>query len=245
MASGNISKAVQLAIQFADDNTHGYDQQNRNGPDYDCSSFIATMLNKAGFNVSPYSWTGNIRTQLINCGFHECTAPFQAGDIHLTEGKHMCMSIDGKQIVQASINEKGTTTGGKTGDQTGKEIWIRSYYDYPWQYHYRYRGVDSEASQRESLSGKTVEQVAKEVIAGRWGNGEQRKKQLESYGCNYKEVQEYVNYLLSPHSDADYAKIAREVIQGKWGNGKEREERLEKAGYPYKTIQKMVNDMLK
>lgn len=43
---------------------------------------------------------------------------------------------------------------------------------------------------------KTVETVAKEVIAGKWGNGSDRKKRLEAAGYNYSEVQAAVNRIL-------------------------------------------------
>ena len=48
-----------------------------------------------------------------------------------------------KQLVQASINEYGTVTGGQTGDQTGREIYTRGYYNYPWDCVLRYSGGDS------------------------------------------------------------------------------------------------------
>ena len=54
----SIDTAVQFMIEIANDNTHGYDQTNRYSPDYDCSSLVAIGLHNAGFNVSPYSWTG-------------------------------------------------------------------------------------------------------------------------------------------------------------------------------------------
>ena len=41
-----------------------------------------------------------------------------------------------------------------------------------------------------------METVAKEVIAGKWGNGADRKNRLEKAGYNYKEVQKIVNELL-------------------------------------------------
>lgn len=43
---------------------------------------------------------------------------------------------------------------------------------------------------------KSVEEIAKEVVAGKWGNGSERKKKLEAAGYNYAEVQKWVNYLL-------------------------------------------------
>ena len=43
---------------------------------------------------------------------------------------------------------------------------------------------------------KSVNEVAKEVVAGKWGNGSERKKRLEAAGYNYSEVQAAVNQLL-------------------------------------------------
>lgn len=45
-------------------------------------------------------------------------------------------------------------------------------------------------------STKMVSEIAKEVIAGKWGSGEDRKKKLEAAGYNYSEVQKKVNELM-------------------------------------------------
>lgn len=46
----------------------------------------------------------------------------------------------------------------------------------------------------KATSGKkTVAELAKEVIAGKWGNGADRKKKLEAAGYNYTAVQKEVN----------------------------------------------------
>ena len=42
---------------------------------------------------------------------------------------------------------------------------------------------------------KSIEEIALEVIAGKWGNGNERKKLLESAGYTYSEVQKKVNEL--------------------------------------------------
>ena len=44
---------------------------------------------------------------------------------------------------------------------------------------------------------KSVTEIAKEVIAGKWGNGADRKNRLQAAGYNYSEVQSKVNALLS------------------------------------------------
>ena len=64
--------------------------------------------------------------------------------------------------VEASINEKGTATGGKPGDQTGKEFLIRSYRNYPWDCVLRYQ-EDSASSGNTGSSGSSTETDAETV----------------------------------------------------------------------------------
>ena len=47
-----------------------------------------------------------------------------------------------------------------------------------------------------SKKKKSVETIAKEVIAGKWGNGSDRTKKLKAAGYNPSEVQKKVNELL-------------------------------------------------
>lgn len=94
---------------------------------------------------------------------------------------------------------------------------------------------------------KTVDVVTKEVIAGKWGNGEERKKRLTEAGYSYQEVQQTVNKLLAkPTAPAKKTneQIAKEVIAGKWGNGEERKKNLTNAGFNYSAIQKLVNKLI-
>lgn len=90
---------------------------------------------------------------------------------------------------------------------------------------------------------KTVDELAREVINGKWGNGEERKKKLTAAGYSYKDVQARVNEILYPKKKT-VTEIAQEVIQGKWGNGEERYNKLTDAGYNYTAVQRAVNQML-
>lgn len=92
---------------------------------------------------------------------------------------------------------------------------------------------------------KTLDQIAKEVIAGKWDIGQERKKKLEAAGYNYAAVQKRVNELLKQQKAKDEYTIAKEVIAGKWGAGNDRKHRLELAGYNYERVQKIVNELLK
>lgn len=91
---------------------------------------------------------------------------------------------------------------------------------------------------------KTLDQIAKEVIQGAWGNGALRKTALTKAGYNYEEVQAKVNELLSGGKKKSVTEIAKEVIAGKWGNGAARKGALTKAGYDYDAVQKKVNELL-
>ena len=92
---------------------------------------------------------------------------------------------------------------------------------------------------------KTVDELAQEVIAGKWGNGADRKERLTAAGHDYKAVQNRVNAILGAKKAADLEKVAKAVIRGDWGNGTERKERLTAAGYDYREVQTLVNKMLK
>lgn len=87
---------------------------------------------------------------------------------------------------------------------------------------------------------KPIDQIADEVIAGQWGNGDDRKKRLTDAGYDYNAVQNAVNAKLAKKSNDE---IAKEVIAGKWGNGDDRKKRLTQAGYNYTVIQDIVNKL--
>ena len=98
---------------------------------------------------------------------------------------------------------------------------------------------------------KTVDDLAKDVIRGDWGNGQERIDKLTAAGYDYKAIQAKVNELMAPKPAAAPAagktleEVAKEVIQGKWGNGQERKDKLTAAGYDYNTVQAKVNELLK
>lgn len=93
-----------------------------------------------------------------------------------------------------------------------------------------------------SKPSKSVSEVAKEVISGKWGNGTDRENKLKAAGYDADAVQKEVNRQLS--GGKSVTQIAKEVIQGKWGNGADRKKRLEAAGYNYQEVQKKVNELL-
>lgn len=99
-------------------------------------------------------------------------------------------------------------------------------------------------TEKNNTGKKTVAEVAKEVLDGKWGNGNDRKNRLIAAGYNYDTVQKKVNKLVKKLK-ANVTKIAKEVIAGKWGNGEERRVKLTAAGYDYDTIQDKVDKLMK
>lgn len=61
----------------------------------------------------------------------------------------------------------------------------------------KYSILKHDFSKVEPTPTKTIDELAKEVIQGKWGNGQERKDRLTEAGYNYKEVQDTVNKLLS------------------------------------------------
>ena len=167
-----IGAAVELARCMATDGKHGYDQSHRWGPDYDCSSLIITVWEQAGVPVRTCgaTYTGNMREVFLHCGFEDVTSEvslgdgrgLKAGDVLLNHRNHTAMMVDKYNLVQASINELGTVTGGQTGDQTGGEIALRGYYNYPWDCVLRYRegayhGAENAAGGAQTPAEETVQ----------------------------------------------------------------------------------------
>ena len=146
-----IEKAVQQMEAWAKDNSHGYDQIYRWGEkgDYDCSAAVIQACQNAGIPVKTggATYTGNMLKVFLKNGFevvtHEVNLKTGAGlrirgDVLLNTSHHTAMYCGNGKEVEASINEKGTATGGKPGDQTGREFLIRSYRNYPWTHVLRY-----------------------------------------------------------------------------------------------------------
>lgn len=143
-------KATKQMESWAQDSSHGYDQDYRWGEkgDFDCSSAVIQAWQNAGVPVKTKgaTYTGDMRTVFLSCGFKDVTSKVNRstgsgllrGDVLLNETHHVAMYCGNGKEVEASINEKGTAHGGQPGDQTGKEFLIRSYRNYPWDCVLRY-----------------------------------------------------------------------------------------------------------
>lgn len=99
------------------------------------------------------------------------------------------------------------------------------------------------SSSGSSTPKKSVDEVAKDVIAGKYGEGSERTRKLLADGYNATLVQERVNEILNPElgGKKSIKNIAAEVMKGKWGNNPQRANRLRAAGYNPLAVQREVN----
>lgn len=110
-----------------------------------------------------------------------------------------------------------------------------------------YKKADSEPTSQPEPTKKSVDELAREVIRGEWGNGSDRRIRLTQAGYDYDAVQKRVNEILTGSSESvkkSVDELAREVIRGEWGNGSDRRARLTRAGYDYDAVQARVNEIL-
>lgn len=80
-----------------------------------------------------------------------------------------------------------------------------------------YVGGNTATTTPPTTQKKTVAEIAKEVMEGKWGNGEDRKAKLTAAGYNYNEVQDYVNktyYNTSTSKDTIYIVKAGDTLSG-------------------------------
>ena len=150
-------------------------------------------------------------------------------------------NYNGKYIIWQMSNT------GKVNGINGAVDMNYAYVDYPKLIKSAGRnGFTKPTNSSSNTTTKTKEkksntEIAKEVLVGKWGNGEIRKTALTNAGYNYDKIQEEVNKLLSRKT---IETIAKEVIAGEWGNGEARKKALTKAGYDYEAVQKKVNELL-
>lgn len=183
-------KIAEYAKSAAKNDNIGYDQWNRlsfwdelQKADYDpakiktkceadCSLGVAAIVKAVGHKLGikeledvPTSMvTGNERSTLKKAGFTVYTASkYLSSDKYLVPGD--ILLYDAKDSGHTAINL-----------DTGSKVEVSK----------------DEKNQNESKK-KPIEEIASEVIAGKWGNGVDRKNRLTAAGYDYDEVQKKVN----------------------------------------------------
>lgn len=137
---GSRKALVSFVRDWCADDSHGYSQTDRWGPDCDCSSLMYMAAINAGYRVpeSGTRYTGTMRKDFEKAGF--AVQPFNGdlwsypeGAIYLNECAHTEMDL-GNYFGGAHVDENGNVSGGQTGDQSGNEVSLCEKYDYPWEW---------------------------------------------------------------------------------------------------------------
>lgn len=215
------------------------------------------------------------------------------------------------KIAHASIDEHKRISGGQAGDQTGKEVCIRDWYNKPWNVVIRFKdpvkaekvaqdmewaannnNIGYDQGQRNTLlteARKVNFNLSKVKVKcetdcsglvtvcciyagipeseltykGNCATTRTLKQWLKATG----EVEVFTTPMYTNKPDRlrrgdillkegshvavvvkaqkSLDEIAKEVIDGKWGNGSERRANLTDAGYNYAMVQAKVNELLK
>lgn len=214
-----------------------YSMDYRNGPNsFDCSSSVYYALMSAGAISAGWAvnteyehdWLIKNRYKLIA---ENTDWDAKRGDIFIWgrrgqsagAGGHTGIFIDSDNIIHCNYARNGITVDNynQTAAASG------------WMYCYVYRLVN-----QTSTSGKSLETLVQETLAGKYGNGDTRKAAL---GNQYEAVMAVINGKATA-SQRSIDELAKEVIAGKHGNGEARKQSL---GADYPAVQKRVSELLK
>ena len=110
---------------------------------------------------------------------------------------------------------------GKWGNgDARKQALIKAGYDYAAVQNAVNKLVKGETEPAPKPAKKSNAEIAKEVMAGLWGNGEDRKKRLQAAGYDYSAVQAEVNKLAGGGSKGYKVQVTASALNVRAGAGK-------------------------
>lgn len=187
------------------------------------------------------SWDNDKNAITIECS--DCDGNWNISDATFNALVDLCVDIC--QRYGFSLNYDGTPNGSLTEHRMFANT------DCPGEpFHNRFPELAEKVNARLGVSptpaqpsaDASIEELAQEVIAGVYGNGDERRAAL---GSNYDAVQARVNEILAGGSSAapsvDIDALAKAVIAGQYGNGEDRKNAL---GANYDAVQARVNELM-
>ena len=207
-------------------------------------------------NIKELNFTGNANGNLTQHNYFAATAC--PGPYLKSKFSYIATEVN-KQLKKATTTSTSATTKKKTNAEIAKEVLAGKWGNGTERKNkltaagYNYDAVQKEVAKLKEANTitkkKSNAEIAKEVIAGKWGNGTERKTKLKAAGYDYDAVQKEVTKLMNASTTTttkkkSNAEIAKEILAGKWGNGDDRKKKLKAAGYDYNAVQKEVNKLL-
>lgn len=144
---GSVASFIKRAMYWCETANLGYNQADRwnirdNGA-CDCSSLMywcaweSQLLPKPSNYLSKTLYTGTIEQDCLDAGWSRLAPTITAlrpGDCLLSRYHHVAICVSGygwgAYLAEANIDERGRTTGGYSGDQTGRETRVTEVYEY-------------------------------------------------------------------------------------------------------------------
>lgn len=192
-------------------------------------NFIERAKNTYGLQVVPYPTLGGIMVWQKGATLSENDGAGHVAVVERIDSKNQIYTSESGYGSSAFWNAIRNNNNGRWGMGAG----------------YTFRGCiinpaigDVHYIDPTPTPSKTIEEIAREVIAGKWDNYPRRKELLEQAGYNYREVQDRVNEILAPKPSVDLLDLVRRTIRGDFGNGEARKQAL---GSNYAEVQRQVN----
>lgn len=205
--------------------------------------------NRAWTSSSPSNDNQAITIEVANDG--GANTNWHVSDKALAKLIDLCVDICKRNGI-ASLNYTGDANGNLTrhnmfANTTCPGPYLQSKFPYiASEVNKRLNGSSASVPSND-ISSKSVDELAKEVINGKYGNGDARRSAL---GSRYDEVQARVNEILNgskpapaptpkpTESNDDLLTLVKKTIRGDFGNGDARKKAL---GSRYDEVQKQVN----
>ena len=206
LSAYNRDKAYNYAKKYwSNYNTPTYANYNPDGGD--CANFVSQCLIAGGLNLvkmcgSGAAWgkggtvpnVSAMRTCLTNNGWvatSKIPSNFKKGDVILYPGHAVIAVSDYPHVTYAAHNN----------DRWAAQVY---YNPTPTFFHYNgattnggSKGGNDDGCQKTCNPARCVTDVANDVIAGKYGNGNTRVNKLTAEGCDASLVQDEVNRILS------------------------------------------------